>query len=79
VSGIQLLNNATPVSADMTADASTILIAGSDGMIHQVSTAAGGADLVQIQFASLPNSLNSFCTVDPSTGACRLDFVAARP
>jgi len=79
ISGIQLLNNATPVSADMTADASTILIAGSDGMLHEVSTAAGGADLVQLQFANLPNSQNSFCTLDPTTGACTLDFVAARP
>jgi len=79
VSGIQLLNNATPVSADITADDSMIVIAGSDGMIHQVSTAAGGADLVQIQFASLPNFLNPFCTLDPSTGACTLNFVTAKP
>jgi hypothetical protein len=79
VSGIQLLNNATPVSADMTPDAGTILIAGSDGMLHQVSTATGGADLVQIQFTSLPNFADPFCTSNPAAGPCTLDFVAVRP
>jgi hypothetical protein len=79
VSGIQMLNNATPVSADITPDASTILIAGSDGMIHQVSTAAGGADMVQIQFTNLPNFSNPFCTINPTAGPCALNFVAARP
>jgi hypothetical protein len=79
VSGIQLLNNATPVSADITADATTILIAGSDGMLHEVSTASGGADLVQLQFANLPNFANSFCTSNPTAGPCALDFVAAKP
>lgn len=79
ISGIQLLNNATPVSADMTADASTILIAGSDGMLHEVSTAAGGADQVQLQFANLPNFQNAFCTLDPAAGPCTLNFVAAKP
>ena len=79
VSGIQLLNNATPVSADMTSDSTTILIAGSDGMLHEVSTASGGADLVQLQFANLPNFANSFCTSNPTAGPCALDFVAAKP
>jgi len=73
--GIQLANNATPVAADITADSSFILVAGSDSLLHRVSTGAGGIDQTSIQFPNLPNVLNPFCTNAP----CTLDFVLARP
>jgi len=79
VTGIELLGNATPLSADMSADAGTILVAGSDGMLHEVSTAVGGSDQFQITFPSLPNYLNPFCTFTPAQGACTLNAVLARP
>ena len=37
-SAIPLVNNATPLSADMTVDGSLIYVAGSDGMLHEVNT-----------------------------------------
>jgi hypothetical protein len=79
VTGIELAGNATPVSADMSVDGGTILIAGSDGLLHQVSTALGGSDQVQLAFLNLPNFLNPFCTITPASGACTLDFVAVKP
>jgi len=81
VTGIQLIgtSNPTPVSADMTADASTILVAASDGMVHEVSTALGGSDLVQLAFPNLANFQNPFCTFDPASGPCTFDFIAAKP
>jgi len=81
VTGIQLVGsgNPTPVSADMTADASTILVAATDGMVHELSTAPGGSDLVQLAFPNLANFLNPFCTFTPASGPCTLGFVAAKP
>ena len=79
VTGIELLGNATPLGADISPDAGTILIAGSDGMLHEVSTALGGSDLYQIIFPSLPNYLNPFCTFTPAQGACTLNMVLAKP
>jgi len=79
VTSIELANNATPVSVDMTVDAGTILVAGSDGQLHQVSTTLGGSDQVQIPFPNLPNFLNPFCNFTPASGACTLDFVAVQP
>ncbi|SPE27236.1 exported hypothetical protein [Acidobacteriia bacterium SbA2] len=79
VTGILLQGNATPLGADMSADAGTILVAGSDGMLHEVSTALGGFDQFQITFPSLPNYLNPFCTFTPTQGACTLNTVLARP
>ena len=79
VTGIELVGNATPLSADLSADAGTILVAGSDGMLHEVSTALGGSDQFQIIFPSLPNYLNPFCTFTPAQGACTLNMVLARP
>src|SRR4029077_7584704 len=72
VTGIELRGNATPLSADMFVDAGTIVVAGTDGMLHQVSTALGGNDQVQLSFPSLPNYLNPFCTFTPSQGPCTL-------
>jgi hypothetical protein len=81
VGGIQLLGstNPTPISADMTVDASTIVVAGSDGLVHQISTGAGGSDEFQFGFPNLANYLNPFCTFTPDSGACTFDVVAARP
>jgi hypothetical protein len=79
--GIQLLgaNNPTPIAADMTVDAGFILVAGSDGLVHQISTASGGFDQAQFGFPNLVNYLNPFCTFTPASGACTFDYLAARP
>jgi hypothetical protein len=79
VTGIELTGNATPISVDMSVDAGTILVAGSDGLLHQVTTSAGGSDQAQISFPNLANYLNPFCTFTPPSGACTLDFTAVRP
>lgn len=78
-SGIALADSATPVSADISVDAGTIFVAGSDGMLHEVTTALGGSDSFQITFPNLPSYLNPFCTFTPNTGACTFNLVAARP
>ena len=78
-SGIELIGNATPVSADMSVDAGTILIAGSDGLLHEVSTGLGGSDQVQLAFPNLPDYLNPFCALTATPNACTLDLIAARP
>jgi len=78
-SGIELIGNATPISASMSVDAGTIVVGGSDGMLHVVSTAVGGSDQIQLNFPSLPNYLNPFCTATPTPGPCSLSLVAVRP
>lgn len=78
-SGIELLGNATPLSADMSADASTILIAGNDGLLHEISTGLGGSDQVQLSFPNLPDYLNSFCAYTTTQNPCSLNLVVARP
>ena len=77
--GIALAGNATPVMADMTVDGGTILVAGSDGMLHVLSTALGGSDQIQISFPNLPDVLNPFCTINPTSGPCVLDFITTKP
>ena len=81
VSGIQLLgtSNPTPVNGDMTVDGGTIMVAGSDGLVHQVSTSTAGIDQAQFAFPNLANYLNPFCTFTPASGACTFDYIAARP
>jgi hypothetical protein len=79
IGGIELQNNATPLMADMSADAGTIVIAGSDGMLHEVTTALGGSDSVPISFPNIPNGTNPFCSFTPLGGPCTLNFVQARP
>jgi hypothetical protein len=74
-SGIALLNNATPVAADITADGSLIYVAGSDGLLHQLNTALA-LDQNQVPFSPLPNSANSFCFTGTN---CRLNLVAVKP
>jgi hypothetical protein len=72
---IPLVNNATPVAADITVDGSLIYVAGSDGLLHQVNTALA-LDEKQVSFSPLVDSSNSFCY----TGSdCTLDIVAVKP
>jgi WD40 repeat protein len=78
-SGIELLGNATPVSADISADAGTIAVGGSDGMLHELSTALGGSDQVQLSFPNVPNQVNPFCTSTPAQGPCVLNVVLVKP
>ena len=77
--GIEILNNATPLSADMSADAGTIAVVGSDGQLHEISTGIGGADLFQLPFPNLPNYLNPFCTFTPTAGPCTLNVALVKP
>jgi hypothetical protein len=79
VGGIELVGNATPLSADISVDDSTILISGSDGMLHEVSAELGGSDLVQLAFPNLPNYFNAFCAYSPSPSICTLNVALAKP
>jgi hypothetical protein len=72
VSAIQLLNNATPVSADITTDGTLIYVAASDGSLHQVSTLSS-ADLVQTPFPS------GFCLQGQTQISCAVDLIAVKP
>jgi hypothetical protein len=74
-SGIALVNNATPVAADITADGLLIYVAGSDGLLHQLDTTLA-LDQKQVSFSPLPNSANSFCFTGTS---CQLNLVAVKP
>jgi WD40 repeat protein len=72
---IGLINDATPVAADMTVDGTLIYVAGSDGLLHQINTILG-VDLYQTSFVPLPNSSNNFCYTGPD---CHLNLVAVKP
>ncbi len=78
-SGIELTGNATPISADISADAYTIVVAGSDGLLHEVSTGLGGSDQQQVSFPNLPDYLNGFCGINTPQNPCTLNLIAARP
>jgi DNA-binding beta-propeller fold protein YncE len=78
VSGISLANNASPVSADITVDGTLLYLAGSDGMLHEVSTMSA-ADLLQISFTIPSRFSTPFCSLDPTSGPCKLDVVAVKP
>jgi WD40 repeat protein len=86
VRGIPLVGNATPVVpknsmfsvADMPVDGTLIYVAGSDGTLHELSTVSE-TDMLQISFPNLSNHSNPFCTLDPTQGPCKLNFVAVRP
>ena len=78
VSGISLANNASPVSADITVDGTLLYVAGSDGMLHEVSTTSA-ADLLQISFTIPSRFSTAFCSLDPTSGPCKLDVVAVKP
>jgi hypothetical protein len=72
---IGLINDATPLAADITVDGSLIYVAGSDGVLHQLNTSLA-VDETQISFLPLPNSSSSFCF----TGSlCALNMVAVKP
>jgi hypothetical protein len=75
VSGIQLVNNATPVAAGMTVDGSMIFVAGSDGLLHNINTSLG-IDRFDTSFSPLTNSSNSFCYTGTN---CALNMVVVRP
>src|SRR5262249_27120571 len=77
--GIEILGNATPLSADMSSDAGTIVVVGSDGLLHEISTGIGGADLFQLPFPNLPNFQNPFCTFTPTAGPCTLNVALVKP
>ena len=80
IGGIELAGGVTPLGADMSVDGGTIAVAGSDGMLHEVSTAIGGSDLVQLSFPNLPNFFNGFCSAIPTAGTpCILNSVLVRP
>jgi hypothetical protein len=74
-SSIPLVNNATPLSADMTVDGSLIYVAGSDGLLHEVNTALS-LDRMDVTFTALPDSSNSFCYTGSN---CALNMIAIRP
>jgi hypothetical protein len=74
-SKIPLVNNATPVAADITVDGSLIYVAGSDGLLHELNTALA-FDQNQTSFSPLPNSANSFCYTGTN---CALNIVAVKP
>jgi hypothetical protein len=75
VSRIQLINDATPVAADITVDGTLVYVAGSDGLLHQLNTVLG-VDLYQTSFVPLPNSPNDFCFTGSN---CTLNIVAVKP
>lgn len=79
IGGIELQGNATALSADMTVDGGTIVVSGSDGMLHEISTELGGADLVQLSFPNLPNYYNAFCALLTNPSVCTLDVALAKP
>jgi hypothetical protein len=74
-SKIPLVNNASPVAADITADGSLIYVAGSDGLLHELNTALA-FDQNQTTFSPLPNSPNNFCFTGTN---CALNLVAVKP
>ena len=74
-SRISLVNNATPVAADITIDGSLIYVAGSDGLLHELNTALA-VDQNQTSFSPLPNSPNNFCFTGSN---CALNIVAVKP
>jgi hypothetical protein len=75
-STIALLNNATPISADMTVDGSSIYVAASDGLLHILNTALGIDETSPTAFPPLPNSTSSFCY---TANTCAANIVAVKP
>jgi hypothetical protein len=74
-SAIPLVNNAIPIAADITVDGTLIYVAGSDGLLHEVSIPLS-LDRMQVFFSLLPDSPNSFCYTGSN---CALNMVAVRP
>jgi len=76
VSAIQLINDATPVAADITVDGSLIYVAGSDGLLHVLNTATALDLQPPVSFLPLPNSPNNFCFTGSN---CALNLLAVKP
>ena len=74
-SAIALANNASPLSASMSADGSLIYVAGTDGLLHELNTYAA-FDEYQISFPPLVNSTNSFCYTGNN---CQMDLLSVKP
>ncbi|MGC1373187.1 MAG: hypothetical protein WA824_13710, partial [Candidatus Sulfotelmatobacter sp.] len=74
-SAIALANNASPLSASMSADGSLIYVAGTDGLLHELDTYAA-FDEYQISFPPLVNSTNSFCYTGNN---CQMDLLSVKP
>ncbi len=74
-SGIPLVNGASPVGADITADGMLIYVAGSDGLLHELNTALA-LDQKQVTFFPLPDSTNNFCFTGNN---CQPNLVAVKP
>jgi hypothetical protein len=75
VSSILLSGGAAPVAADMTVDGLYLYVAGTDGILHQLSTQTA-TDIMEIPFYQLPNSSNNFCY---QSYTCTLNLVAVKP
>jgi hypothetical protein len=57
-----------------------MIVAGSDGDIHEVSTNIGGTDTYPpTSFPNLPDYLTPFCTLTPAAGPCTLNLIAVKP
>lgn len=80
--GVELQSNGgspvTPVSAAATLDGGMIVIAGSDGLLHEVTTGPNGFDGIPLAFPNLANYLNPFCTFTPSQGPCTFNLLAVK-
>ena len=76
LSAVQLIGDAAPDAADLTADGALLYVAGTDGMLHEIVTATATDRAPPIFFLQLPNSSNNFC-YDSYT--CSLNLVAVRP
>ncbi len=77
--GIAISNDALPVQVGMSADAGTIVVAGSDGYLHVITTTLGGSDILDIPFPNLPDYYNPYCTFTPTAGPCTFNLMAVRP
>jgi hypothetical protein len=75
VSTIQLINNASPVAADITPDGTLIYVAGSDGLMHELNVQTN-LDQNQASFPPLPNSANAFCFTGTN---CTFNLIAVKP
>jgi WD40 repeat protein len=74
---IGLVNNATPLAADLSPDGNTLYVGASDGQVHAIDTPTG-TDLTQISFPpTASNPQGGFCT--GVTFTCMPDLVAVKP
>jgi DNA-binding beta-propeller fold protein YncE len=74
-SAISLTGNPTPLSAALTPDGTLLYVGASDGMVHVVSTLAGG-DIQEIPF---PQGLCQNSAGLPFPITCNPDLLAVKP